>query len=153
MTTTSEAIGPDPDFPEHLPSTGTENPRKILEVSCSTCIGACCLAGYILPLSQEERDALAGSGTELQQVPDNKGSRRLLRVLGVGRENYELRTDCGFLSKPDQDGVRKCGAYGTPSRPKVCGQLPVGSYACRSTRVREGVDEPVMLELWAARET
>jgi Fe-S-cluster containining protein len=103
-------------------------------VSCATCVGACCLKGVEMDLTDQEVDFLQTSGTDVVQVraPVHKRFRK------TQPGKYMLMTDCGFLTE-NESGQKICSIHEDPNRPKICNDFPVGSYYCRELRDKNSV--------------
>jgi len=115
-------------------------------VSCEGC-GACCRSDIIHILTPAEANHIrnAGSGTAMERVgqPDSRVTQIAKTLLGREiTDYYELESDCGAL---DQE-TRLCSDY--ENRPVSCAEFPVGSFACRQMRVRNGVDELTVFHEW-----
>lgn len=105
------------------------------QVSCATCIGACCTAGMVLNLSGPEADYLRAQGTELEAYGPEPGF--FARKLGRGMQQQRLATDCGNLQ---EDG--RCGDY--ENRPQACREFVAARSGCLLVRASKGkVDLPM----------
>jgi hypothetical protein len=117
------------------------------EISCESCIGACCRKHTMIVMSREE-------------VKNNQRKMRLKKVAGIlpfdqsylmeaeGRDEagraipiptvlnvpagygaYILTADCGNLTADNQ-----CVIYDSPERPAACAALKVGDEQCLAAR-------------------
>lgn len=102
------------------------------EVSCNTCIGACCKSNTAIPLNKKEAAFLRSAGTAMRRMTkdENNGNRP-----GWRRDFYKLESDCGNLNPT----TGQCEAY--EERPVICREFVVGSTACEAMRERAGVVE------------
>lgn len=96
---------------------------------CRTaCIGACCMKGNVLELTESEANYLSGKGTGIIPVPREKmeGYKP-----ARGKTAFELQTDCGNLDEE----TRLCTDY--DNRPGVCRDFKAsddGMSPCHMTR-------------------
>src|SRR5665213_202316 len=110
------------------------------EISCSTCIAACCRAGAALQLTHDEvyRNKQKMELHQVykerkypQEVPvpvekfDSSGRHRAIVKMHIPARYglYVLTNDCGNLTEDNQ-----CGVY--EERPRACRDYEVGSTAC-----------------------
>jgi hypothetical protein len=127
------------------------------EVSCGTCISACCRRGMKFDLTPDEAEFMRLSGTELQELAPPEPAprkRRFLPLMGVvehtvpdGKQTYRLETDCSNVVETE-DGQTLCGAYADPNRPEVCSDFLEGSYHCRGLRALAEVDTSADFQLY-----
>ncbi len=127
-------------------------------VDCDTCTSACCRSGVKIPLKTAEKKQLEERGTTFGEVEQphfgtrtRKFSRAITAVAVHIRPKqeepiyYEMLSDCGNLTV-DAEGQSMCSDY--DNRPDICLSFQAGNFACRSLRVKAGVDTPRELEIW-----
>lgn len=107
---------------------------------CRGCVGACCLAGMVLPLTHQEAENLIAKGGQLQPVDqpvEPLVTKALFRKIRTPRNGYLLEADCPNLTPDGQ-----CGVFdeATPVRPAVCGELKVGGMTCVKAQ-QKAIDE------------
>ncbi len=90
----------------------TQGEAKFSDGLCrNACIGACCMKGNVLELTESEASYLSGQGTGLIPVPrEEMDGYKPAR----GKTAFELQTDCGNLD-PE---TRACNDY--ENRPQIC---------------------------------
>lgn len=123
---------------------------------CGGCIALCCRKGVRMELTPAEAEFMEAGGTELQELraPVEVRTKRIAFLPLITREfaavdgQYELMTDCGYLTTDTERGQKICSAYEDPSRPAVCGDFKAGDYGCMTMRVMQGVDEMDEYELF-----
>lgn len=121
------------------------------EVSCETCVAACCRAGASMPLEKDEayrnrRTMSLGTLARERKYPqlfaiaaeviDEEGKRaKQMQPMRIPANYgfYLLLEDCGNLTEDN-----KCGVY--DRRPGACAQYEVGSQACLDARAMFGLD-------------
>ncbi|HEV7524758.1 MAG TPA: maleylpyruvate isomerase family mycothiol-dependent enzyme [Acidimicrobiia bacterium] len=111
------------------------------EVSCETCVAACCKAPINMLLTSDEYKA-HGRTMDLklivkprvypQEVPYEKAELGTMR-LPAGFGLFELESGCANLT-----ATNRCSIYAT--RPQCCGDFAVGSSACLRLRREAGLD-------------
>lgn len=116
--------------------------ERLQEITCGSCIGACCLKNTVLALSQKEAARLLGAGTEMHKEADEAWKGKVPRP-GFRREYYRFDSDCGNLN-PE---TNECQDY--PNRPLICQQFAEGGYGCVGMRLKNGVDNlgPTLIQL------
>lgn len=126
---------------------------KDTEVSCQTCVAACCRAGSGIILSETEvsvhkrqmgplKAVLRPKKYPQQHQQDIEGisngkPARVLVSLEVPQYHgfYIMLTDCGNI---DPDSRYGCKDY--DNRPNACRVYEVGSEACKAARATYGLD-------------
>jgi uncharacterized protein (TIGR03083 family) len=127
-------------------------PEPPAEISCETCVAACCRAPNFMQLTEVEFKRHSKKMDLLQIRPPASFTQRVRlgdekrlqfddpaaaaeAVISVPAENglYFLRTDCGNL---DQD--HRCTIYS--ERPACCRNYKLGSTACLQARRAAGLD-------------
>ena len=110
-----------------IPLTRMEYPQRH-GISCYDCAAACCSEGTVLALTNDEAFELALAGTDLGVY---EGDRKLPRHdKKRGAQFYKFLSPCATLVQLEQDGPGSCKVFGSPERPRTCGEFRVASYEC-----------------------
>lgn len=100
---------------------------------CESCIGACCVAGTVILLTEVELKTMRKAGGKLLQT-DDPSLTGMARGQTVGegdqeRTSYLMVQDCPFLT-----ALGTCAVYDQPERPLACEVLTAGSQTCQNVR-------------------
>lgn len=140
--------------------------ESVKDVTCATCVGACCVGPRTFPLTNEERDLMLGADTELWTVvrpmpfyrrdapfpkvglgfepndPDafieKVKEQGVTNPLEANKGLYLMLGRCGNLETVD--GQQVCAVY--DERPEVCRSFEEGGNDCLQVRLESGVDKP-----------
>ncbi len=121
------------------------------EISCETCVAACCRAGMTFMLSETEvsihrrqmrlksilkpRDYAQRFPVDAQRLDANGNIKKVRTNLPIPKRTgfYILLTDCGNIAEDNS-----CANY--ENRPQSCRTYEIGSEECRAARAEFGLD-------------